>query len=483
MVKKIKILNILIIASILLNGCSSVMLNHSPKENHITGNNDINNLINQMDSISQLGILVEDMDSGKKLIDFRSNRLFTPASNVKLFTATTALGVLGENFHYTTEVLAKHNKQTGFARWLCLKGDGDPFLSLAALDSIADLVSRYIKDIDTLIIDGSIFDNFNYGPGWMWDDGSDRVSAPVAGLNLNWNTVDIIIPSVPGGELPSVNVSPETDYVVIHNNVTIVADTLYQIKLKAERRWWNNSNLIDVDGSITYENLPDTLHSNIYDPVKFTGTVFKEMLLRKGISVKTMIFTDLPDNGEKLLSHNSESLPGMISHFLKETDNLVGEALLKTIGINETTHQGSWSNGLKVQRLFLSKNFALDTLDFKLADGSGMSRYNLLSPNIIVKLLKFIYQDPSYKNIIIPSLPISGVDGTLKDRMLNTVATGRITAKTGTLGGISALSGYGTTLEGRKIVFSLLMNGYTMDKDSIRKFQDNFCELLVREDL
>lgn len=469
----------MMLPALLVWGCATVQQGKFSSDFRIRGNDDIVNLVNTMNSISQVGVLAQDLNSGDILVDFRSGHLFTPASNVKLFTAAAALKILGPEFQFSTGVWVDDTSENGHSQWLALKGSGDPFLSLKDLEAISTFISRQFTRLDTLIIDASVFDGLYYGPGWMWDEGSNRDAAQISGLNLNWNTIDLVVIEDTLEYGTVILSSPNTAYVSIDNQVMIVADTSAEKKLTAERFWWNNSNHVAVTGAVIPGNLPDSLHSNINDPAAFAGTVFKELLLADGVTLDTVIFSGVPVNGKKILVHPSERLPVMLQYFLKETDNLVGEALLKTLNHSQNGEPGSWSGGLKLIRTFLSGEVEIDTAGMRLADGSGLSRYNLLSPQITVKLLKYIYEDSLGSEIIIPSLPVAGIDGTLQDRLTRPVTKGNVRAKTGSLGNVSTLSGYLKTLKGREIVFSIMMNGFTVDRKTIRDLQDRLCELLV----
>ena len=126
------------------------------------------------------------LKSGETLYELNSAKLFTPASNIKLFTLATALHYLGENHVFKTQVFKYKNN-------LILKGSGDPDLSVKELDSLAYRTSKFITTVDTLFLDASQMDSTHYGNGWMWDEGSWWYAAPVNALSLNDNCIDFII--------------------------------------------------------------------------------------------------------------------------------------------------------------------------------------------------------------------------------------------------------------------------------------------------
>lgn len=445
----------------------------------ISRDKELSRMVKELDDLANTGVLVEDLNSGEILLSYRPDQLFTPASNVKVLTAAAALNFLGKDFNFSTTVHASEEFPAKHNNWLALKGSGDPFLSPDQIFSLADFLSYEVKRIDTLIIDATIFDEFYYGPGWMWDEGSHRNASPVGGLNLNRNTVDLIVThqsDIGGTEIEKF---PDTRYITVIDNIIFINDSIDFIKMTVEREWWKNSNTVLTQGRIFEGDLPDTLHTNIYDPAAYTGIVFREALEKRDVSVGVILFTPMPSSGKLVAEMKSSSLPEMTKHFLKETDNLVAEALLKRFSIDENNPTGSWVSGIHKMNRFMAEFANLDTSAFRVADGSGLSRYNLLSPLIMVTVLKSIFRNKDFADIIIPALPVSGTDGTLRERMTDPAVKGKVMAKTGSLSNVSTLSGYIDADSGHMLVFSMMMNGFTVDTDRIREMQDQICRYMA----
>jgi D-alanyl-D-alanine carboxypeptidase/D-alanyl-D-alanine-endopeptidase (penicillin-binding protein 4) len=161
----------------------------------------------------------------------------------------------------------------------------------------------------------------------------------------------------------------------------------------------------------------------------------------------------------------------------KESDNLNAEMILYALALKDSAAPAAAKNGIEIMKSLID-SVGLDPEDYSFADGSGVSRYNLVSAELLIELLKYMYKHsefiPFYK-----SLSIAGVDGTLEERMKNTLAESNVHAKTGTLAGVSSLSGYVFAKNGNLITFAIMMQNYVENKSVARSFQDKICELLA----
>ena len=163
----------------------------------------------------------------------------------------------------------------------------------------------------------------------------------------------------------------------------------------------------------------------------------------------------------------------------KPSDNLYAELLLKVVGAQVEGTPGSAEKGKKVLNKLLAE-MGVDVEAIRFSDGSGVSRYGLLSPDAIISLLANMYQNFSVRNEFIASLPIAGVDGTLSRRMKGMAAEGIVHAKTGSLGGVSTLAGYTTADDGEVLAFSIMMSHFVGSTWPFRAVQDRICDALTR---
>ncbi|MEE8336398.1 MAG: D-alanyl-D-alanine carboxypeptidase/D-alanyl-D-alanine-endopeptidase, partial [Candidatus Neomarinimicrobiota bacterium] len=334
---------------------------------------------------TNMGIKVKSLETGNTLYEMNASSLFNPASNLKLFTAITALALIDTGFTYKTAVFRYQNN-------IYLVGGGDPDLSLKSLDSLAEIVSYDSIIFDSLILDATKFDSIPWGKGWMWDEGAGWYAAPISALSLNDNCVDFYIKPGPPGKPALINYNPETSYIEILNHSITVMDTIDFQAFELDRDWKNRTNLFTASGFILSADTPDTIFRNIENPTLFTGTVFKEMLESKGIIINNMALGKKPENGNLIGVHKSESLIISLKNLMKNSDNLTAEMLVKLIVQITSGQQGSTNTGLTVIKKFLEETVGIDTSELSIADGSGVSRYNYSSPDQIITLLTWAYR-------------------------------------------------------------------------------------------
>ncbi|HFB67686.1 MAG TPA: D-alanyl-D-alanine carboxypeptidase/D-alanyl-D-alanine-endopeptidase, partial [Calditrichae bacterium] len=185
----------------------------------------------------------------------------------------------------------------------------------------------------------------------------------------------------------------------------------------------------------------------------------------------------LPDNARILVVHHSEPLSVVALHTNKPSNNLSAEMLCKTVGAEVYGVPGTWDKGLSAIRAYLD-SLGIDSTTYEIVDGSGVSRYNLVFPHMLVILLRGISSDFEIEPEFTASLPIAGVDGSLQHRMKGTPAEGVLRAKTGTLSGVSALSGYTETADGERLAFSILMQHFVVPARNMRAIQDKIGALI-----
>lgn len=170
------------------------------------------------------------------------------------------------------------------------------------------------------------------------------------------------------------------------------------------------------------------------------------------------------------------TLDQILVRMLKESDNLYAEALYYQLAASTGSHPASARSARQVERKLISK-VGLDASRYRLADGSGLSLYNYVTPELLVRLLRYAHQEDNVYMHLFPALPVAGVDGTLEKRMHNTFTSGNVHAKTGTLTGVISLAGYCKAANGHKLCFAILNQG-VMHAGNARTFQDRVCTVL-----
>jgi len=426
----------------------------------------INELISSYGLNVNIGIKILSLTTGETLYSLNSQKLLMPASNNKLYTCAVALEKLGSDYRFNTLVLRDGNN-------LILKGGGDPDLTIDQLDSLAKITAKKINLIDTLFVDESLLDSLHYGQGWMWDEGAWWYAAPVSAMSLNDNCIDFHVEPGKLGQPAKVEMVPETEYVRVINQSITVNETIDYNKFRIDRDWAGRTNMFLISGEVLNSASTDTFQRNIFDPVLFSGTVFKEQLRKYGVNVKNIVEGTGSSDASTIAIHTSDSLLYSAHNLMHESDNLTSELFTKSMAVSDTT-MGNWKDGLRIIKAYLADSASIDTSLLRLADGSGVSRYNLSSADQFIKLLSYMYHSDK-KDEFIYTLPKSRSNSTLKDRL--EFSDTRIRAKTGHLSGVSCLSGYIFSDKYGPLAFSILMNGYRGSAKPYKNLQDKIINL------
>jgi serine-type D-Ala-D-Ala carboxypeptidase/endopeptidase (penicillin-binding protein 4) len=409
---------------------------------------------------ASVGCRVLALPGGEVLYERNPDLSLTPASNMKLLTSAAALAILGPEYTYSTRVLATSPVKNGTLRGdLILKGGGDPVLERPQLVELAVAIKGAgVKKVSgKLIVDDSRYVPDRLGDGWSWDDESYYYQPQISALTVDRNVATLdILPGKKPGDAAEVRIAPIPNYFdLLQRPTTGVAGSGRTVDWTRERA----RNAVRVTGSIAVDAEPlRERQVTMEEPQRFAGTLFRQELRRAGVAVKGEVSDgSTPPTALLLTERKSPPVRDIVKLFNKPSDNLVGELLLREIGLNAKGKGDAASGGSAIREWLESKG--LDVRGLRMNDGSGLGRRNLVTARLVSELLKASEDEP-WAPVWRDSLPLSGKDGTLRNRMKGTAAEGRISAKTGTLGGVSALSGFVTTTEGRRLVFSLLENNF-----------------------
>ncbi|KOV85904.1 hypothetical protein ADL03_09565 [Nocardia sp. NRRL S-836] len=404
---------------------------------------------------ADVGITVRDANSGEVLYTRSGGRRSQVASNLKVLTTAAALDLLGPDFRWKTELRSAGTRSGATLNGdLVLRGTGDPTMSAPRYQALADTLknSGVTQVTGALVLDDTAFDTQPYGSGWAWDDEPYSYSAETSALTLSpdakYSAGTVVVRVRPGaatGDPVQVSVEPENDVVQIQNTATTNGDE----GITVERE--HGTNVIKVSGSTWVET---TALSTVKDPTGLVSSVFGKALQRNGIQVLGGVRrAQAPQGAAVLASEESITLAQLVTPLLKNSNNMLAEVLVKSAG-------GSFPNGVNQ----LSRKWAglgVDPNWIEVFDGSGMSRLDQMSPDDLSSVLVKAKTKPWFSTWQ-ASLPVAGRDGTLVNRMKGTKAEGNVQAKTGSLSGVSALSGYVTTQTGRQLVFSLVQNNVVL---------------------
>ena len=424
------------------------------------------------------GLLIADAESGETLYEQNADKYFVPASNMKLFTTALALAKLDPEyrFHTTLETRGTISSEGVLAGDLALVGHGDPNLSNRkfpyelkeefdgppekALVELADaLVAKGVKEISGDVIgDDSYFPRERYPNGWEIDDMVWEYGAAISAIVVDDNTVALTLtPGEQAGNPVQAGVAPATpDFTVENEVITSAADGKPDLTLTREP----GANIVVVKGSLPAKSAPRKLVLAIEEPAQHAAATLKRLLEERGVKVtgaaKARHAQEAGSGNPAVLAeHVSVPLGDAVKLINKISQNLHTEMLLRTVA----RQNGAWATPDELMKVPADFYAAAGIAPGEViqADASGLSRHDLVTPRAIVTLLSFA-QRQSWFGFYYASLPVAGVDGTLEDRMKNTLAAGRIHAKTGSVEHVRTLSGFAETPSGRRVIFSFLTN-------------------------
>lgn len=421
------------------------------------------------------GILIESLlptSTNFALYNHDGERFFIPASNVKLLTTAAALRQLGANFQIRTSV---YQISKGVLR---VVGRGDPSLQDAQLKDLAQQLKRQgIINVQQLIIDDSYFRGDKINLTWDWQDVQSDYGTAVNSLVLNQNAVALTLSPQQVGQPLRVSWEDQIasrQWQIENTSVTSAMGTPNTITVKAVL----GQPLLQIKGQLAATGEPEIIGLPILNPTQYFLEHFREALVAEGISVAQTSVAEsqgIPE-GKEVANIESPPLAKLLLETNQESNNLYAEVLLRRIGVSG--NGDSSEIGIKKLGEVLT-NLGVNPESYNLIDGSGLSRQNLVSPQAIVQTLKGMAQTPEasiYRN----SLPTAGVNGTLRRRFLNTLAVGNLQAKTGTLTGVSALSGYLNIAGFQPLVFSIIVNQSSQSSTRQRQAIDEIILLLTR---
>ncbi|WLR47173.1 D-alanyl-D-alanine carboxypeptidase/D-alanyl-D-alanine-endopeptidase [Halobacillus litoralis] len=433
------------------------------------------------------GISIRHADTGAILFEKNANLRLVPASNTKLFTGAAAPETLGPGHTFTTELWTDGELKRGILNGnLYLKGKGDPTLRAEDLDAMAQALKEagVRKITGRLVADDSWYDDVRLSDGVQWTDETEYYGAQVSALTLSpdkdFDAGTVIVKTVPAhvkGSPAHIEIFPDNDYVRIINQ-TVTSSAKKGTELEVERR--HGTNDILVKGEIALDDPFSHSWVAVSEPSGLVRELFQRSLQKYNIIMKGEHARSgvTPEEATLLVTRNSMALEELFLPFMKLSNNGHAEVLVKEMG--RVVHgEGSWERGLSVVEDELAK-MGVDVETMQMKDGSGLSRSNLIPAHEISELL-FQVQDKEWFPVLFQSLPVAGnserfVGGTLRSRMIDTHAEGKVQAKTGTLSEVSSLSGYVTTADGEPLIFAFVFNHVLSDE--VKDIEDQLAILL-----
>lgn len=432
----------------------------------LTLDESISKIVDEKLTGGEVSITVIDRVTGEAVYDYNGQTPVKPASNMKLITTAAALDILGEDYRFKTSLYTSGKLSNGVLKGdVYLQGQGDPTLMEEDLRQFAQaLKAKGIQTIDGRIVgDDKWFDDDLLTPGIWEGDESYYYAAPISALttspNADYDSGTIII-DVSGsaiGNAPLVKATPYLgDLEIVNQAQTVAAGQSNTITIERSYR----TNQIIINGNLPIDKTKREWVTMLH-PTTHTLTMFQSILEEEGIEYKKdkLFRAATPKSATFISVKESMPLKELLIPFMKLSNNGIADILVKTMGKVEG-HHGSTKAGLKVIEQY-GKSIQLNMNDWKFEDGSGMSHANSVSSFAISDLL-YKVQGEDWFNTYFNSLPIAAhpermVGGTLRNRLKDSLTSGKVFAKTGSLTGVSTLSGYLEGSSGQQYIFSVLV--------------------------
>ena len=413
-----------------------------------------------------LGVHVVDLSAKREVYGFEADRARILASNTKLLTTAAALSELGPEFRFETRFLHRGRVVDGVLEGdVAIVGGGDPNLSgrFHDGDSYApfrpwarELASRGVRKVagDLHLVNG-IFAEPKVHPEWPRDQLTAWYEAPVDALSFNDNCVLVrVLPGRKAGQLARPSTVPNLDYFRFENTARTIAGKKGSLIVSRHA----DSDTLTVGGTIGIDSGRVDVWVTVHDPEAYFAAAVRGALAEEGIDLLGANRYDhgLPEGAWEEGWLHTSPLTDTLAVTNKRSQNFYAESLAKLLGWKKHG-LGSWPNAVEAISTSVA-SLGVDRAGFSIVDGSGMSRSDQATPRALTALLEKMYFH-AYGREYLQSLPFSGEsDLAWKRRLATAPYKGNVFAKTGTLTGVSTLSGYARASSGKVYAFSILMN-------------------------
>jgi serine-type D-Ala-D-Ala carboxypeptidase/endopeptidase (penicillin-binding protein 4) len=421
---------------------------------------------------SQMSIVVMQAKDGKVLFSQQASTPMTPASTTKLLTSYIALKTLGPDFTFKTQVL-----QQGDTRYL--RFAGDPSLKSSDLQALVTATFMNPGSQATpaqWVIDHSVFSGPSVGRGWAVDDIPWYYAAPVHGVILDQNTINLSLtpPKTLGEPVDIRSKNPELQVVANVIGVdTPTSETLCQLEVNQA-----SVNRVELNGCWPQATPPQTLRLANQFPLDMAKQKLQALLQDQAIPLKGPITTGITPPGVQVLAeHQSEPLPVLIKEILQNSNNIYTDALTKTLGAHAYQRPTFQAGSYFIEKS-LKQQLHLPHSELILFDGSGLSTQNLISANTLAQLLRLAYQDTQIKPYFMEALAASGVSGTLKTRFKS--LTPPFVGKTGSMSHVSTLAGYHGLETDNPLIYVLMINHEAQRNTKLKEQEESVLRSLIR---
>jgi len=430
-------------------------------------------LIGEIEPRARVGLIVQDAKTGETLFERQANYAFIPASTTKLITSYTALHSLGADFKFKTSVM----KDSDGA--LYLKFRGDPSFKTEDFNKLLKSIPKNdLTKASAFFIDNTYYENPVYSPGASVEDIHWYFTAPVTSVIINQNQLKIDIQ-------PNKTINKPTTVLLLDENKKYfnLSSNIKTVSTKAAKEEcqllldMDPKNNIKLGGCWPIEDKKTSAKLAVINPDRLAKQILLDYLKTHN-QEKLVRFKKAPENAIEVATHGSEPLSQLIQSVLSDSNNIYSDSLVKQIGKKELGI-ASFQVGTRAMLKILKKEAAINTEALKLYDGSGISRYNLITPKQLNRILYTVLNSPHIKDHLIKGLARSGSKGTLSTRLTSFDLIDKISAKTGAMAGVLAISGYVQGKDNRKLIVTIMMNQSLLEGKAARGFQDELMLLIA----
>lgn len=425
---------------------------------------DIQSFAQELPQGAGLGFIAKNIRKDQVIAQYNPQTFMLPASTQKVFTALAAKLALGDQFQFETALLTNGKIQNGQLNGdLIVKFTGDPDLTSGQLyNLLAQLPRQGVRKINgNLILDSSVFVGHDRGLGWVWNDLTMCFNAPPAAVNIDNNCFHIELDAnQPEGELIKINV-PRRYPIQVFGQVRVAnkSEAPYcQLDVVV-----HDNNRYQIKGCLARQSKPFGLSFAVQDPDSYATAIIQRQLKQLKIDFNGQVQQRLqPQNGNILAQHFSKPLPDLLKKMMKKSDNQIADALFRTVAYHTYQRPASFQLGATALKNVLSSKAGIQFGNGIIADGSGLSRHNLVDPQTMLQALEYIIRNEETLHLL-GTFPTAGVDGTISGRgaFLKEPLAKNVTAKTGALKGVYNLAGFMTNKNGETVAFVQFINGYS----------------------
>lgn len=415
----------------------------------------------------------------KIILSQNADKKMIPASLTKITTSSAVLSHFLPGSKFKTQVfLDKKPESRSVKGPLYLKGGGDPsFVSENMWFLVNSFTRNKVEVIEgDIVVDDSLFDAVRFDESREAARVDRAYDAPVGAMSFNWNSINVYVRPGKKGEKADVFLDPDNGYTKLDNKTKTTSGSKVDIRVSREKD--GEKDVLIVAGSIGDEASEHVIYKNITRPELWSGLQLKSFLSQRGIQVKGKVRTGkVPASAFLAAEAESKPIEDVLADMNKFSNNFVAEMLTKNLGLTKK-QPGTIESGMDVIREhMLSLGISKD--EFELYNPSGLTRDNKMTPKALWKVLKHLLEDYRVQPEFLKSLPIAGIDGTLKKRMKDSPAERFVRAKTGLLTSIAALGGYAGRKDGTTLTFVLIYNG-AEEEAKVRQFYDDVLIELVK---